>query len=503
MAPETAAHAAGVAAMLPMITLGIPGSPTAAVMLGGLIIWGLQPGPMLFKEKPDFVWGLIACMYTGNIIGVLMVLAFVPLFAAILRIPFAILTPLIVVVCAIGSYAVHNSMIDVWYMLIFGVVGYVFKKLDYPLAPLVLALVLGDLAENALRQSLIMSQGSLADLLHAADRRRHHGGRGLLLPAARAHAVVAAAGGARRRARLGDRRSLSRDDRRGRARGGGMELAPIKSTRIYEEIVRQVKAMIAEGRLKGGDRLPPERDLAEKFVVSRTSVREALRALESLGLVEIRPGEGTFVREVSVEALIEPLALLMVSQREAIGELFEARRLLEPALAALAASRATPEEIQEMERILEEQAAEIAARPHRARPGRAVPRRHRRGRPQPRDHAHRPRDHGPAHPEPRGVAQHAGPADALARETTGASWPPSRRATPRRPGRRCSSTSRRWRRSCSGPTAPTPAGAGRGLDRDRARSVYSRLTMKLSIPRVLLPGVIILALPGLPGASAA
>ncbi len=138
-----------------------------------------------------------------------------------------------------------------------------------------------------------------------------------------------------------------------------MDLAPIKSTRIYEEIVRQVKAMIAEGRLKAGDRLPPERDLAEKFVVSRTSVREALRALESLGLVEIRPGEGTFVREVSIDALVEPLALLMVSQREAIGELFEARRLLEPSLAALAATRATPEEIQEMERILDEQAKEV------------------------------------------------------------------------------------------------------------------------------------------------
>ena len=161
VAPETAAHAAGVASILPMITLGIPGSPTAAVMLGGLVMWGLQPGPLLFKEKPDFVWGLIASMYTGNIIGVLMVLAFVPFFAAILRIPFAILTPLIVIVCAIGAFTVHNGMIDIWYMMIFGVVGYVFKKLDYPLAPLVLALVLGDHAENALRQSLIMSQGSL------------------------------------------------------------------------------------------------------------------------------------------------------------------------------------------------------------------------------------------------------------------------------------------------------------------------------------------------------
>ncbi len=162
IAPETAAHAAGGASLLPMITLGIPGSPTAAVMLGGLIIWGLQPGPMLFKEKPDFVWGLIASMYTGNVLGVIMVLAFVPAFAAILRVPFSILTPLIVSICAVGAYAVNDRMLDIWYMLLFGVVGYVFKKLDYPLAPLVLALVLGDLAENALRQSLIMSQGSLA-----------------------------------------------------------------------------------------------------------------------------------------------------------------------------------------------------------------------------------------------------------------------------------------------------------------------------------------------------
>jgi putative tricarboxylic transport membrane protein len=160
VAPETAAHAAGVSALLPMITLGIPGSPTAAVMLGGLMIWGLQPGPMLFKERPDFVWGLIASMYTGNIIGVLIVLLFVPFFAAILRLPFAILFPLIVYICAVGSYAVNNSTTDIWYMMLFGVVGYVFKKLDYPIAPMVLALVLGDMAESALRQSLIMSQGS-------------------------------------------------------------------------------------------------------------------------------------------------------------------------------------------------------------------------------------------------------------------------------------------------------------------------------------------------------
>jgi putative tricarboxylic transport membrane protein len=162
VAPETAAHAAGTSALLPMLTLGVPGSPTAAVLLGGLLIWGLQPGPLLFVEKADFVWGLIASMYLGNIVGLIVVLTCVPLFAAILRVPFSIIAPVILVICAIGAYTVHNSMFDVWLMLIFGVMGYVFKKLDYPLAPLVLALVLGDRAEDSFRQSMLMSQGDMS-----------------------------------------------------------------------------------------------------------------------------------------------------------------------------------------------------------------------------------------------------------------------------------------------------------------------------------------------------
>jgi putative tricarboxylic transport membrane protein len=161
VAPETAAHAAGTSALLPMLTLGIPGSPTAAVLLGGLLIWGLQPGPMLFVEQKDFVWGLIASMYLGNIVGLIVVLTTVPWWAAILRIPFAIIAPVIIVVCAIGAYTVHNSMFDVVMMLVFGVFGYLFKKLRYPLAPLVLALVLGDMAETNFRQSMLASQGSL------------------------------------------------------------------------------------------------------------------------------------------------------------------------------------------------------------------------------------------------------------------------------------------------------------------------------------------------------
>jgi len=161
VAPETAAHAAGTAALLPMLTLGIPGSPTAAVLLGGLLIWGLQPGPLLFVEQKEFVWGLIASMYLGNIVGLLIVLTCVPLFAAILKIPFSIIAPVILVICAVGAYTVHNSMFDVWLMLVFGVIGYVFNKLGYPLAPLVLAIVLGDKAEEAFRQAMLGSQGDL------------------------------------------------------------------------------------------------------------------------------------------------------------------------------------------------------------------------------------------------------------------------------------------------------------------------------------------------------
>jgi putative tricarboxylic transport membrane protein len=126
------------------------------------LIWGLQPGPLLFIEQKEFVWGLIASMYLGNIAGLLVVLTTVPLFAAILRIPFSIIAPVIIVICAVGAYTVHNSMFDVYLMLGFGVLGYLFKKLDYPLAPLVLALVLGDRAEDSFRQAILGSQGDLA-----------------------------------------------------------------------------------------------------------------------------------------------------------------------------------------------------------------------------------------------------------------------------------------------------------------------------------------------------
>lgn len=161
IAPETADHSAGTCAMLPMLALGVPSSATAAVMMGGLMIWGLTPGPMLFETQPSFVWGLISSMYVANVIGVILVLATVPMFAALLRIPFSIIAPIIVSICFVGAYTVSSATFDLWLALLFGLVGYVFSKLDYPLAPLVLAMVLGHKAENAFHQSMILSDGNL------------------------------------------------------------------------------------------------------------------------------------------------------------------------------------------------------------------------------------------------------------------------------------------------------------------------------------------------------
>lgn len=160
LAPESANNAASTGSMLPMLTLGIPGSPTTAILLGGMVIWGLDPGPMLFVEHKEFVWGLIASLYAANFFAVVINLAFIPAFLWVLRMPFTILAPIIFVLCIIGGYAPTQDMHDVWLMLAFGIVGYFMRKLDYPMAPAVLAIVLGPLAETSMRQSLLMSSGS-------------------------------------------------------------------------------------------------------------------------------------------------------------------------------------------------------------------------------------------------------------------------------------------------------------------------------------------------------
>jgi putative tricarboxylic transport membrane protein len=160
-APESANNAAATAAMVPMLTLGIPGSATTAIMLGGLMMWGLRPGPMLFEKNPQFVWGLIASQYIANVMLLVASTALIPLFVRALRIPYSILMPLIILFCVTGAYSLKNSVWDVGQMLVFGVVGYFMKKLGYSPAAMVLALVLGPLAERSLRQSLIISDAGI------------------------------------------------------------------------------------------------------------------------------------------------------------------------------------------------------------------------------------------------------------------------------------------------------------------------------------------------------
>ena len=159
VAPESANNSASTGALLPMLTLGIPGSPTTAILLGGMVIWGLVPGPLLFVEEKEFVWGLIASLYVANLFSLLINIAFIPLFLWVLKMPFTILAPIIFVLSLVGGYSPTQDMHDVWLMLIFGVGAYLMRKLDYPLAPAVLAIVLGPIAEPALRQSLLISNG--------------------------------------------------------------------------------------------------------------------------------------------------------------------------------------------------------------------------------------------------------------------------------------------------------------------------------------------------------
>jgi len=160
--PESANNSATAGAMVPLLTLGIPGSGSTAVMLGAFMIWGLRPGPLLFQKNPDFVWGLIASMYVGNVLLLILNVGFIPAFVKMLRMPFSAMMALVVVFCVVGSYSVSGSLFDVWTMCAFGLLGYVMKKLDFPQAPLVFSVVLGPLAEVTFRQALTMSRGSAA-----------------------------------------------------------------------------------------------------------------------------------------------------------------------------------------------------------------------------------------------------------------------------------------------------------------------------------------------------
>jgi len=163
-APEAANNSETGGALVPLLTLGIPGSGTTAILLVALVMWGLRPGPMLIQDHPGIFWGLVASMYIGNVMLLILNLPLVPLFAQVLRLPAYILYPVILGVSLIGVYSVDERLFDAWLVGGFGLLGFVMRKLDYPAAPLILGLVLGDFMERALRQSLMMSAGDLSIL---------------------------------------------------------------------------------------------------------------------------------------------------------------------------------------------------------------------------------------------------------------------------------------------------------------------------------------------------
>ena len=159
--PESANNSDTAGAMVPLLTLGVPGGGSTAVLLGAFIIYGIQPGPLLFQQRPDLVWGLVDSMYVGNIVLLILNLPLIGLFVRLLTIPAGILFPLIALISVIGVYSSSSSVVDLYLLLAFGVMGYVFEKLDIPLAPLVLSVVLGSLLEQSFRRAITISSGSL------------------------------------------------------------------------------------------------------------------------------------------------------------------------------------------------------------------------------------------------------------------------------------------------------------------------------------------------------
>jgi putative tricarboxylic transport membrane protein len=163
--PESANNAATSGAFVPMLALGVPSGPIPAVMLGAMMVHGVSPGPLLIKNQPELFWGFVASMYVGNVVLLVLNLPLVGLFVNLLRVPYSVLYPSILVFCVLGVYAVNGSVVDVWIMLLMGMLGYVLRKLSFETAPIVLGVVLAPMIELSLRQSLAMSDGDYAIFL--------------------------------------------------------------------------------------------------------------------------------------------------------------------------------------------------------------------------------------------------------------------------------------------------------------------------------------------------
>ncbi|HEV8584062.1 MAG TPA: tripartite tricarboxylate transporter permease [Methylomirabilota bacterium] len=163
--PEAANNGATAGAMVPLLSLGIPFSPATAILLGALVIQGLQPGPLMISQRPEVFWGFVASMYIGNFLLLILNLPLVGLFVSVLRLPQHVLATLVLLLCLVGAFSLNNSFLDLWILVTFGVVGYVLRQLRIDPSPLVVALVLGPMMEKTLRQSLFLTQGSVVEML--------------------------------------------------------------------------------------------------------------------------------------------------------------------------------------------------------------------------------------------------------------------------------------------------------------------------------------------------
>ena len=160
--PEAANNAAATGAFIPLFTLGLPSNAATAMIFAALLLHGLRPGPLLFTENPALIWGVIASMYIGNVMLLVLNLPLIGLFVQMLRVPYPILAPLIILFCLVGAYSVNNSLVDIWILIGFGILGYFIRRLHFDAAPLILALILGPIMEHSLRQSLMASRGDFS-----------------------------------------------------------------------------------------------------------------------------------------------------------------------------------------------------------------------------------------------------------------------------------------------------------------------------------------------------
>jgi putative tricarboxylic transport membrane protein len=163
--PEAANNAATAGAMVPLLSLGIPFSPATAILLGALVLHGLQPGPLMISQRPEVFWGFVASMYVGNLMLLVLNLPLVSVFVSVLRLPQHVLATLVLLLCLVGAYSLNNSFLDLWMLLLFGVFGYGLRKVSVDPSPLVVALVLGPMMEKTLRQSLFLGRGSVLELV--------------------------------------------------------------------------------------------------------------------------------------------------------------------------------------------------------------------------------------------------------------------------------------------------------------------------------------------------